>query len=149
MNSEIFPALNTTCTNILKWKCSICVATIRHFPPLQIKLIWELWLGQCFELQLNEYEKDPYFLQLRQNMATIFLFTFVFFPVLTWIYLFCAKNCFVLMLRTIFGTKQVNSGKNTKVNKQLVAMFWLNWRKYWSLLYSLSCNTGSNSSNFV
>ena len=30
-------------------------------------------------------------------------------------------------------------GKNTKVNKQLAAMFWLNWRKYGSVWYSLSC----------
>ena len=32
------------------------------------------------------------------------------------------------MFRTIFGAKQVNSGKdveNTKVNKQLVALFWI------------------------
>ena len=36
-----------------------------------------------FVVQLNEYETDPYFLQLSQNMATNCLFTFVFFPVLT------------------------------------------------------------------
>jgi hypothetical protein len=34
---------------------------------------------------------------------------------------------------------QVRTGKNTKLNKQLAAMFWLNWRKYGSLWYSLSC----------
>ena len=45
------------------------------------------------------------------------LFTFVFFPVLTWIYLFCAKNCFVLMFRTIFVGKQVNSGENGEKHK--------------------------------
>ena len=34
----------------------------------------------CFvrALQLNEYDTDPYFLQLSQNMATNCLFTFVF-----------------------------------------------------------------------
>ena len=51
-------------------------------------------------IQLNEFETDPYFLQLSQNMATNCLFTFVFFPVLT---------CFV---PKIVGTKQMNSGKN-------------------------------------
>jgi hypothetical protein len=61
--------------------------------------------------QLNDCETDPYFLQLSQNMAINCLFDFVFFPVLTWIYLFCAKNCFVLMFRTIFSAKQVNLGK--------------------------------------
>ena len=29
-------------------------------------------------IQLNEFETDPYFLQLSQNMATNYLFTFVF-----------------------------------------------------------------------
>ena len=62
--------------------------------------------------KLNEYQTDPYFLHLSQNMAANCLFTYVFFSVLTCIYLFCAENCFVLMFRTIFGTKQVNSGKN-------------------------------------
>ena len=68
-------------------------------------------------IQLNEYETAPDFLQLSQNMTSDCLFTFVFFPVLTWIYLFCAKNCFVLMFRTIFGAKQVNSGKNGEKHK--------------------------------
>jgi hypothetical protein len=31
-------------------------------------------------LQLNEYETDPYFLQLSQHMTSDCLFTFVFFP---------------------------------------------------------------------
>ena len=31
-------------------------------------------------IQPNEYETDPYFLQLSQNMATNCLFSFVFFP---------------------------------------------------------------------
>ena len=31
-----------------------------------------------YAVQLNEYETDPYFLQLSQNMSTNCLFTFVF-----------------------------------------------------------------------
>ena len=58
--------------------------------------------------------------------------TFVF-------YLFWAKICFLLMFRTIFSTKQVNSGKNRenhkKINKQSRVMFWLNWRKYRAVSY--------------
>ena len=36
---------------------------------------------------LSEYDSDPYFLQLSQNMATNCLLIFVFLPVLTRIYL--------------------------------------------------------------
>jgi hypothetical protein len=75
-------------------------------------------------LQLNEYETAPYFLQLSQNMTSDCLFTFVFFLFLTRIYLFCAENCSENQNKTIFGTKQVNSGKNG--GKQFVAMLWLN-----------------------
>ena len=70
-------------------------------------------------IQLNEFETDPYFLQLSPNMATNCLFTFVFFPRS---YLFCDENCFVLMFRTIFGTKQVNSGKNGEKHKSKQTM---------------------------
>ena len=34
-------------------------------------------------VQYNEYQTDPYFIQLSQNMEANCLFTFVFFPVLT------------------------------------------------------------------
>ena len=57
------------------------------------------------------------------------------------IYLSCTQNCSEHQNKTIFCTKQVNSGKNTEVNKQLLVIFWLNWRKYGSVSYSLSCNT--------
>jgi hypothetical protein len=77
-------------------------------------------------VQLNEYETDPYFLQLSPNMATECFFTFVFFPVLAWIYLFCAKKYFV----DVQNNFQVRTGKNVKVNKQSLLIFWLNWRKY-------------------
>ena len=36
----------------------------------------------------------------------------LFFPVLTRIYMFCPQNCSEHQNKTIFGTKQVNSGKN-------------------------------------
>ena len=36
----------------------------------------------CY-VQLNEYETDPYFLQLGQNTTSDCLFTFVFFPEFT------------------------------------------------------------------
>ena len=64
---------------------------------------------------------------------------FVYFCVFPQIYLSCTENCFILMFRTIFGATQVNSGENTKVNKQSLAMFWLNWIKYGSVSHSLSC----------
>ena len=48
-------------------------------------------------------------------------------------------NLLVLCLKLFWTSKQVNSGKNTKANTQLFAMFWLNWRKYGSVWYSLSC----------
>ena len=62
--------------------------------------------------------------------------SFVFFSVLT----FCPKNCSLHQNKTVFQAKRVNSGKNTKVDKQLAAMFYLNWRKYGSIWYSLSCD---------
>ena len=52
---------------------------------------------------------------------------FIYFCVFPRIYLSCTKNFFILMSRTIFGATQVNSGENTKVNKQSLVMFWLNW----------------------
>ena len=69
------------------------------------------------------------FFNQAKNMTCDCLFTFVFFPILTSIYLFCAENCSEHQNKTIFGTNQINSGKNgenTKLNKQLAAMFWRN-----------------------
>ena len=109
---------------------------------IQIKLVWfartgytRMWLY----IQLNEYETALYFLQLSQNMISDCLFIFVFFPVFTWIYLFWAQNCSKHQIKTIFGAKQVNSGKNGekhKVNKHLAAMFWLDWRNYGAVQFS-------------
>ena len=48
----------------------------------------------------------------------------MFLPVFDWI---GTLNCSEHQNKTIFGAKQVNSGKirkKTKVNKQLAAMFW-------------------------
>ena len=44
-------------------------------------------------------------------------FTFVFVPVLTWIYLFGAENCSEHQNKTIFGSNQVNSGENGEKHK--------------------------------
>ena len=58
--------------------------------------------------------------------------SFVYFCVFPRIYLFCAENCSEHQNKII----QVRMGKNTKVNKQLAGMFWLNWRKHGSVWYS-------------
>ena len=39
-------------------------------------------------------------------------------------------------------------GKNTKVNKQSLAMFWLNWRKYGAVSYSFSCTLSCTEADF-
>ena len=44
------------------------------------KFICTVPIGLIKKVQLNEYETDPYFLQLSQNMAIDCLFTFVFSP---------------------------------------------------------------------
>ena len=78
----------------------------------------------------------PYFLQLSQNMATNCLFTFVFFPILTWVYMFCVENCSDHKNKTIFVTKQVNSVKNegNKI-KQTISCHVLAWlKKVWICL---------------
>ena len=80
------------------------------------------------------------FSSIKPKMTSDSLFTFVFFPFLSEFTCFVPK--IVLNIKTIFCKKQVHSGKigeNTKVNKQLVAMFWLNWRNYGSVSYPLSC----------
>ena len=69
---------------------------------------------------------------------------FCVFPVLTWIYLFCLRNCFHLMFRTILVAKQLNSCKNGEKHKSkhTISCHVLdNWRKYGSVSYSLSCTT--------
>ena len=43
------------------------------------------------------------------------------------------------LFTTIFRAKQVNSWKNTKVNKQMLVIFWLNCRKYGAVSYSFCC----------
>ena len=41
--------------------------------------------------------------------------------------------------RTILGSDQVSSGKNTEINKQSHVKFWFNRKKYGAVSYSLSC----------
>ena len=60
-------------------------------------------------------------------MVTNILFTFVFFPILTWIYLFCAKKVLFLCSEQFSLQSSwiwLRRGKNTKENKQLLVMFW-------------------------
>ena len=52
-----------------------------------------------------------------------------------------SNNCSVLMFRTIFRAKQVNSGKkgeNPKVNKQSLVIFWFE-ENMGAVSYSFSC----------
>ena len=51
-----------------------------------------------------------------------------------WFWLIWTYNCSVLMFRTILGSAQVNSDKNTEINKQLHVKFWLHRNKIWSRL---------------
>ena len=73
--------------------------------------------GELLNIQLNEYETAPDIIQSSQNMTSNGLFTFLCFPILTWIYLFCTENCSEHQNKTIFSAKQVNSGKNGEKNK--------------------------------
>ena len=50
----------------------------------------------------------------------------VFSPVFPWIYLSWTWNCSEQQKRTILGSAQVNSGKNTEINKQSHVKFWFN-----------------------
>ena len=83
-------------------------------------------------IQLNKYETAPCFLLLNQNLMTDCLLIYVFLPLLTYFYLLRTWN-WVFIFRTILGSQQVRMGKNTKINKQFVVIFRLNWRKYGSV----------------
>ena len=50
------------------------------------------------------------------------------------------------MFITILGSDQVNSGKNTEINKQSHVMFWFYRKKYGAVSYLFSCtdNTQAN-----
>ena len=61
---------------------------------------------------VNEFNTDPYCLQLGQSMTTDCLLISVFLPILTCFYLLRTQNCFVWILRTILGLQQVKTGKN-------------------------------------
>ena len=60
---------------------------------------------------------------LNQNWICDCLLISVFLPKFTWSE---PKNGYGLMLRTISGSDQINSGKNTVINKQLYVKFWFN-----------------------
>ena len=101
----------SVCALISKKNCSIfhilkviVAFTIVHCPVTVSKQT----IIHFTYVQLNEYQTDPYFLQLIRNMATMLYFPRVFFPVFT---------CFApIFFRTIFGTKQVHSDKGPFVN---------------------------------
>ena len=111
----------------------VCTYHSRKKSTFDTSWIWISYLNFAL-LQLNDYETDPYFLQLsKPKHDKWFSVYFCGFPRS---YLFCTKNCFILMFRTIFCANQVRKGKKTKVNKQLLG---LNWRKYGAVSYSFSC----------
>ena len=53
------------------------------------------------------------------------------------------------MFRTIQGSDQANSVKNTEMNKQLYVKFWLNRKKYEAVSYLFSCNLSNSSSLYL
>ena len=74
----------------------------RHPCPVRMKanetLKAKVTIFQTLLVQLNEYQSDPYFLQLSQNMATNCLFTFVFLPEFTCfapkiVLFWCSEQC--------------------------------------------------------
>ena len=98
-------------------------------------------MARELQLQLNKYETAPYFFFVNQNLIGDCLLNFVFYPVLTWIYLIWTWNCSVLMFNTILGSYHANSGKNGKKQKS-----WNNWmsnfgliEKIWSCLIFFCC----------
>ena len=85
-----------------------------------------LWIGKygigSWDWLLNIRQIHILFNFKSQNMATNCLLLY-FSPFLPEFTCFAQKNCFVLMFRTIFGTKKVNSGKNGEKHrsKQTIA----------------------------
>ena len=112
--------------------CSMttCKTMWIHFRDILLHFWKRLYQRTEFQ-QLNDYETDPYFLQLSQIMATSclilcfspFLFEFTCFApkiVVIW----CSEQ-FSVHNRLI----QIRTCKNTKINKQFYVTFWLNWTK--------------------
>ena len=69
-----------------------------------------------FVVQLNEYETDPYFHQLGQNMVTNCLFTFVFSPFLPVL----RQKLFCFDVQNNFRHKTGKNGEKHK-SKQAIA----------------------------
>ena len=90
-----------------------------------------------YNIQLHKWIRDRSTFSSYKPKLDIRLF--VDFCVFPCSYLFWAENCFVLIFKTIFCSKQVRTGRNTKINKQSEVKFWLNWIKCGSVSYSFSC----------
>ena len=78
-------------------------------------------------LQLNEYETDPYFLQLSKTWQQIVCLLLYFSPFLPEFTCFALK--IVPNIKKKFGAKPViqgKIGKTQKINKQLIFMFRFN-----------------------
>ena len=75
-------------------------------------------------------ETVPYFLQLSQNLTSDCLLISVYLPVFAWfdhkIILFWSAEQFYDHIMQ----KQIKTGKNTEINKQYDAKFWLHCMKY-------------------
>ena len=94
---------------------------------------------------MNMRQLNIFFREAKTWQAIVCLL-FCFCPFLPEFICFEPKIVLNIKNKTIFGIKQLNSEieeqeENTKVNKQLVVMFWLHWRKYGSVSYSFSCKT--------
>ena len=52
----------------------------------------------------------------------------------SYMFLTCCEPKIVLIFRTILGSHQAKTGKNSEINKQSAVIFWINNR-----MYSFSC----------
>ena len=105
--------------------------------PFVILFTWQLalWANLKTKVQLNEYEKAPYFIQLSQNMTSDCLLICVF----TCFYQFLHDVTMKLFCFDLENSFMITSCKNREINKQSDVKFWLNWRKYGTVSYSFSC----------
>ena len=99
-------------------------------------------------VQLNQYEKAPYFLQLSQNLRWNCLLISAFLPVFAWcdhkiVFDWSAEQFYDHIMQ-----KLVRTGKNTEINKQSHVKFWLNWRKYETVSYLFSCIYSDDVQNY-
>ena len=91
------------------------------------------------QLQLDEYETAPYFVQLSTSDC---LLISVYLPVLL-VFAWCDhKIVLQIKLKHFYEhnmQKLAKTSKYTKINKQSHVKFWLDWRKYRTVSYSFSC----------